>query len=124
PLNRHKIRKSLIQPSEILIAEGSQPEELWHDADELPWLPVPKMRVLDRWIDAPRGFLASIEYLLASADGARAELLHAVQEEVDITHPGHRIYRRREERMDALPPQPRRYRAHMSPTATRTNKQG
>lgn len=83
---------------------------LWRDAEELPWLPVPKMRVLNDWLDAPSGLLASIDSLLGSSSPELSELLHAVQEEVDLLSPGHRIYRDAESRMQSLPPPRRRYR--------------
>ncbi len=89
-------------------------ETLWRDAEELPWLPAPKMRVLNDWLDAPSGFIASIDSLLGSASRERAELLHAVQEEIDLLSPGFRIYRDPERRMQSLPLPPRRYRGASS----------
>jgi hypothetical protein len=52
------------------------------------------MRVLNDWIDAPKGYLPSLRELAAMADPDRQELLAAVQEEIDDTSPGFRIYRR------------------------------
>lgn len=69
-------------------------ESLREEALELPWLPPPKMRILNTWLDAPKGFVASINDLIQSASGRRRELLAAVQEEMDAHMPGYRIYRR------------------------------
>lgn len=66
------------------------------DAEELPWLPAPTMRVLNDWIDAPKGFLASIDDLLRDATPERRDLLAALQEEIDEEMPGHRIYRQKD----------------------------
>lgn len=85
----------------------------WGSAEELPWLPTPKMRILDRWIDAAGGHIASLDVLIRAADGDRRELLHAVQEETDLLNPGYRIYRDPERRDLSLPPPPRRFRARM-----------
>lgn len=70
--------------------------ELMREAHELPWLPAPRMRVLNSWIDAPKGFLASIDELLHEASPERRELLAALQEEIEDMMPGYRIYRRAE----------------------------
>ncbi|MGH2709637.1 MAG: helix-turn-helix domain-containing protein [Actinomycetota bacterium] len=60
------------------------------NAEPFPWLPEPNMRILNRWIDAPSGFLPSVEDLMAMADPDRRELLAAVQDEIDQTSPGFR----------------------------------
>ena len=66
---------------------------LRQNATALAWLPAPRRRVLNRWIDAPTGFLASIADLSRGADFDRRRLLAAVQDEVDRLWPGQRIYR-------------------------------
>lgn len=79
-----------------VVHSGGPYSSLRQDAEELPWLPDPTCRVLNRWLDAPTGYLASIASLLRSADLERRELLAAVQEETDRLLPGHRIYRARQ----------------------------
>lgn len=64
------------------------------EAQELPWLPAPRMRVLNRWLDAPQGFVASLDDLARNATPMRRELIAAVQEEIDGLGRGHRIHRR------------------------------
>ena len=66
---------------------------LLEEALDLPWLPPPRTRVMNRWLDAPKGFFASIEDLMRDAFGRRWELLAAAREEIDALAPGHRIYR-------------------------------
>jgi transcriptional regulator with XRE-family HTH domain len=106
-----KLQRALQSPSvSNLVVDTAEPNaEVWRDAEELSWLPAPRMRVLDAWIDAPSGFLASIEQLCRSASPERRELLSAMQEEVDVLLPGHRIYRDSARRMLRLPPPRRRY---------------
>jgi len=76
----------------VVIADGHY-GALMEDAEPLPWLPRPTRRVLNRWLDGPKGFVASIEVLIGAASGQRRELLGAVRDEIDTTSPGHRIYR-------------------------------
>jgi hypothetical protein len=64
-------------------------------AEPFSWLAPPQRRVLNAWIDAPTGFVASLDDLIDTADDGPAELLAAVREELDRTQPGSRIYRPR-----------------------------
>jgi transcriptional regulator with XRE-family HTH domain len=76
----------------VVVVEGDH-GVLMEEAEPLPWLPPPTLRVENRWIDGPKGFVASIDDLIGAASGRRKELLGAVREEIDSVMPGHRIYR-------------------------------
>lgn len=75
----------------VMIADGHY-EALMEDSEPLPWLPRPTRRALNRWLDGPKGFVASLEVLIGAASGQRRELLGALRDEIDTTSPGHRIY--------------------------------
>ena len=95
-------------PPNLQVAVCLPPDaDVWREAEELPWLPTPRMRVLNRWIDVPSGFVASLEYLAETADGERRALLEAVLRETDEMYPGFRIYRDPERAMLRMP-RPRR----------------
>ena len=94
-INMGKFDRALRSPvvRELIVHTGSY----WQhraEAEELPWLPAPRMRVLNRWLDAPQGFVASLDDLARYATPLRRELIAAVQEEIDGLGLGHRIYRR------------------------------
>ena len=73
----------------------------WRRSSEpLPWLPDPGMRVMNRWLDAPSGHVASLWDLIQQASPDRVELLKAVQEELDRTTRGFRVHRRTRNRAD------------------------
>jgi hypothetical protein len=79
--------------SDLVKVVDADHEALREEAHELPWLPPPRLRVLNRWVDAPKGFFASIDDLMRDASGRGRELLAAAREEVDALTPGRRIYR-------------------------------
>jgi hypothetical protein len=79
----------------ISLVEGDY-DVLLEEATPLPWLASPTFRIGNRWVDGPKGFVASIDDLISAASGRRKELLGAVREETDLQSPGHRIYRPRE----------------------------
>lgn len=109
-VNAAKLQRVLAYPwtSNLIARTDPSNPAIWQEADELPWLPAPRMRVLNRWLDAPNGFVASIEYLLSTASPERQELLHAVQQETDFLA-GFRVYHYPERRELRLPPTPSRY---------------
>jgi transcriptional regulator with XRE-family HTH domain len=113
-VNLSKLRRARESPavSDVSVRLAAPDAALWRRAAELPWLPMPKVRVLDRWLDAPTGYLAAIEDLMTSAPPERRELLRAVQEEIDLLQRGYRIYRYPEGRLPKLPPPRRRPRRH------------
>jgi transcriptional regulator with XRE-family HTH domain len=103
-VNHRKLERALLSPDvNDLVVRTTIPEGLWETAEELPWLPAPTMRVMGRWLDAPCGFLASIDSLLSTASQQLREVLLAVQEEIDLLGPGYRIYRDPERQMISLP---------------------
>ena len=112
PRTRRAIERILrIDGDSIKLVERHD-ERLWEDAEELTWTPAPRMRVMNRWLDQPSGFLASLRYLIDSSEPSRQELLSAVEEERDLLGPGLRVYRDPARRGLRLPPSPRRYRYH------------
>jgi transcriptional regulator with XRE-family HTH domain len=111
-LNLGKLERILQSPAvSDLVAHTDRPHDVWQRAEELPWLPSPSLRVLNRWIDAPTGFLASIDDLLVTASHERRDLLHAVQQEIDALIPGLRVYRDPDRQEIRLPLPPRRFRS-------------
>ncbi len=125
--NLAKLPRILASPlvrDAIVYAEATD-SDVWATAEELPWLPAPEMRILDRWIDAPSGFFASIDALLELADPLRRLVLQAVQQEIDVLNVGYRIYRDPERQGLSLPLPPRRYRPRNRSAArgSRTNEQ-
>lgn len=85
PLNLRRLLLAVQKPvvkTEIVHCGGGY-RSLRRDASELPWLPAPTRRVLNEWLDAPTGYLASIGDLVRSAGPERRTLLAAVQEETD-----------------------------------------
>jgi hypothetical protein len=116
-VNFAKLRKVLASPlvRDVTVYAEPADNDVWATAEELPWLPAPEMRVLDRWLDAPSGFFASIDALLAAGDPHRQQVLQAVQQEIDELNVGYRIYRDPQRRGLSLPPQPRHYRPRSLP---------
>ena len=89
----HKAAKALM---ENVVHQVDGFSTVREDAAELPWLPAPTRRVLNRWTNAPTGFVASIGALARTASQERRKLLSAVEEELDRLRPGLRVYRARE----------------------------
>ena len=98
PINPRRFEKALRMDkvSELQPCEPEIYKRLRQNAEPLPWLPPPTMRVMNLWLDAPSGFLLPIEDLITMAvDPDRRALLAAVQQEIDRASPGFRMRGRR-----------------------------
>ena len=93
---RLDVARQLPAVSALVSVVGGDYDVLLEEATPLPWLAPPTLRIGNRWIDGPKGFVAWIDDLINAASGRRKELLGAVREETDLQAPGHRIYRPRE----------------------------
>lgn len=119
PLNLRKLER-LQQRSPIpdLIEATACGSDVWRDKEELPWLPNPRHRAMNRWIDEPTGFIASLDFVIDNAPLDERRVLRVVQQEIDAKDGGFRVYRDPDRKGRLLPSRPGSWRRQGSKVAS------